>query len=472
MTTSCRGLLLGASAATLALLAGCAGTAPPGSAAPSMPIPPAYKEAASAPVGADGAAWVPAAPGDMRERGAWWRMLGDPDLDALAPRVAEANPTVAAAAAAYAQARAIVAETRAGWWPTLGAGVRANRSGGRDLPSSRRYDGSLDASWAPDLFGRVAGSVRAAEASAEAVAADLAATRLAAEAALASSYVQLRETDSEIALLERTLEGYRRSYTIAKNRYDAGVAARTDVLQAETQLATTEADLVARRADRARHEHAIAVLVGVAPASFTLAPTTWRPSVPSVPVGVPSTLLQRRPDIAAAERDVAAAEANLGVARAAWFPSFVLSGSVGSGGPRIADVARASTLVWSFGLSLAQAIVDGGARSARVEQSAAARDAAVARYRATVLAAFQEVEDLLVDARTLAEQQRLRDAASRAADLAEQTIENRYRAGQVNYTEVVTAQAQALSARRALVQTLVARQTNAVALVQAVGGMP
>ena len=478
MTAPGRLLPLTAALVGVALLTACASASAPGSAAPAMDIPAAWKEAASAPAGAaSGAAaaspavtWQPATPGDATTRGDWWRLLGDSGLDALAPRVAEANPTVAAAAAVYAQARAAVAETRASLWPTATAGLGATRSGGRSSSQTRRYDGSVQASWAPDLFGRIAGAVNAAQAGAEASAADLAAARLAAEGELASNYVLLREADAEIVLLEQTLAGYRRSYTIARNRYDAGVAARTDVLQAETQLASTEADLVSRRADRARYEHAIAVLIGLAPAAFNLPPATWQQTVPTVPAGVPSTLLQRRPDIAAAERDVAAADANLGVARAAWFPSFSLTGSVGSGGTHLADVAKASTLVWSLGLSLAQTILDGGARSARIDAAIAARDAAVARYRASVLAAFQSVEDLLANDRALAEQVRLRRQASQAADLAEQQMENRYRAGQVDYTDVVTAQVQALSARRSLVQTIVSRQTNVIGLVQALGG--
>ncbi len=445
-------------------LAGCA--VGPDYVRPAVTTPAGYREATVA----DGATWLPAAPADALSRGDWWQLFGDADLDALASRVAAANANVAAATASYAQARAIVAEQRSALFPSIGASVSANRNGGRHVPGSRSYSGSVQASWAPDVWGRVGRAAESAQASADASAADLAAATLSAQGELASNYVSLREADAEIDLLARTIDGYRRSLAIARNRYAAGIVARTDVLQAETQLATTESDLASRRADRARFEHAIAVLVGQAPAELAIAPAEWKQTVPAVPVGVPSTLLQRRPDIAAAERDVAAANAQIGVQRSAYFPSFVLSGSVGSGGSRIGDVFRASTLLWSLGASVAETVFDAGARSARVEQAEAARDGAVARYRQTVLSAFQSVEDGLSDARALAERAERLRAASSAADQAEQQIQNRYRAGQVGYTEVVTAQAQALSARRSLVQVQVARQTTAIALIQALGG--
>ncbi len=453
-------------------LAGCA--VGPDYVRPEVTTPAAYKEATSERTSgatvAAGATWLPAAPADTLPRGDWWRLFGDADLDALASRVAASNQNVAAAAASYTQARAIVVEQRSALFPSLGASVSADRNGGRSVPGIRSYNGSVQASWAPDVWGRVGRAVESAQASADASAADLAAATLSAEGELASNYVSLREADAEIDLLGRTIDAYRRSLTIARNRYAAGVVARTDVLQAETQLATTESDLASRRADRARFEHAIAVLVGQAPADLALAAAEWKQTVPDVPVGVPSTLLQRRPDIAAAERDVAAANAQIGVQRSAYFPSVSLSGSVGSGGSRLGDVFRASTLLWSIGASIAETIFDAGARSARVDQAEAARDVAVARYRQTVLSAFQSVEDRLVDARALTERAERLRAASSAADQAEQQIQNRYRAGQINYTEVVTAQAQALSARRSLVQVQVARQTTAIALIQALGG--
>jgi NodT family efflux transporter outer membrane factor (OMF) lipoprotein len=288
---------------------------------------------------------------------------------------------------------------------------------------------------------------------------------------LATNYFGLRESDVLYALQSETLTGYRRSLQITRNRYEAGVVARTDVLQAESQLANSEADLLALERQRATFEHAIAVLVGKAPANFGLpADPKWSVKVPSLPPEVPSTLLQRRPDIAAAERTVAQANAGIGIARAAFFPSISLTGSIGSTAATIGDLFKASNLVWAIGSSLAQTLFDAGARQARVEQQRAQLDEAAARYRQTVLAAFQDVEDQLVALRVLEQQQVLRLQASRAADLVEQQVLNRYQAGQIGYTEVITAQQSAASTRRSLVQAQIDRQVTAVALVQGLGG--
>jgi NodT family efflux transporter outer membrane factor (OMF) lipoprotein len=243
------------------------------------------------------------------------------------------------------------------------------------------------------------------------------------------------------------------------------------VLQAQTQLASARGDALSLDRQRAQFEHAIAILVGKAPADFALAPIAeWRISVPEVPVGVPSTLLQRRPDIAAAERDVAAANAEIGIARAAYFPNIGLSGSLGSGGSRVGDLFSASNALWSFGVSAAQSVFNAGAIRASVAGAEARHQAAVARYRQTVLNAFADVEDQLSATRVLAQQQELRREASEAADLVEQQVMNRYRAGQVGYSEVVQAQITALNARRSLVQVQSDRQTVAVALIQSLGG--
>jgi NodT family efflux transporter outer membrane factor (OMF) lipoprotein len=281
----------------------------------------------------------------------------------------------------------------------------------------------------------------------------------------------LRQLDVQHALLEQTVEGYQRSLTIATNRYNAGVAPHSDALQAQTQLANAQADLLGVERQRATLEHAIAVLVGKAPGNFTLAPrAVWQETLPEVPFGVPSTLLQRRPDIAAAERRAAQANEQIGVAQAAFFPSLRLSGSAGSNAATIGDLFKASSLVWSLGASLAQTIFDAGARRAQVESARASFEQASARYRQTVLAAFQGVEDDLVAARVLEAQLGLRQQAAQAANLVEQQMSNRYRSGLVSYTEVVTAQASALSARRSLVQAQSDRNVAAVALIQALGG--
>jgi NodT family efflux transporter outer membrane factor (OMF) lipoprotein len=266
------------------------------------------------------------------------------------------------------------------------------------------------------------------------------------------------------------VEGYQRVLQITQNRVNAGVAPSSDLLQAQTQLANASADRLTQQRQRAQLEHAIAILLGKAPADFTLAPAPWTLQVPDVPLGLPSTLLERRPDIAAAERRVAAANAQIGIARSAYFPSLSLGGSYGVAGSQLGGLFSASNTLWSLGLSAAQAVFNAGATGARVDQASAARDAAVATYRQSVLDALADVEDQLVASRVLAQQQSLRETSAAAASQVEQQMLNRYRAGQVGYTDVVTAQVTALNARRALLQAQADRQSTAVALVQALGG--
>jgi NodT family efflux transporter outer membrane factor (OMF) lipoprotein len=465
------------------LAAGCA-NAPPDQ-APSLPDTPAYKEA---PPG-----WMAAAPADTLERGPWWQLCGDPTLNALAQRVEVSNQNIAAAVAAYEQAGALVREDRAALFPALSLSAGATRGGGSGRSasavtggggavggsdataagggSSNRYQLGVGASWTPDVWGRLRNTASAASARAQASAADLAAARLSAVGELASDYLNLRETDAEAALLRDTIGAYRKSLQITRNRYAAGIAPKTDVLQAQTQLASAQADLAGLERTRAQLEHAIAVLVGEPPARFALAPQPWRDDVvPAVPVSVPSALLQRRPDIAAAERQVAAANAQIGVARSGYFPEFSLSASDGFSAGELGRLLQASANTWSLGLSVAQTLFDAGATSARVDEARAAWRQAVAQYRQTALAAFQGVEDGLAAARVLEQQQALRRDASQAADQVQAQVLNRYQAGQVGYTDVVTAQVSAWNARRALLQATVARQTAAVALIQALGG--
>jgi NodT family efflux transporter outer membrane factor (OMF) lipoprotein len=418
--------------------------------------------------------WVPAAPADALQRGPWWQLFGDPVLDQLAAQVEVSNQNVAAAVGAYAQARALVREQRASLFPTVTLDGRGNRSGSGDSnassSTSSNYQVGLGASWEPDVWGRLGRAADGAAASAQASAADLASATLSAQGELVANYFSLRQTDAQKALLASTLAGFQRALEITQNRYDAGISAKTDVLQAQTQLANARADDAGLQRQRAQLEHAIAVLVGQAPGNFSLPVAAWNPVVPDVPVGVPSTLLQRRPDIAAAERRVAVANGQIGIAQSAYYPSLNLSASYGLGASRVADLFSASSSVWALGLSAAQALFNAGATSARVEGSEAAHAQAVARYRQTVLAAFQGVEDQLAATRVLRVQQDLRRQASAAADQVEQQVLNRYRSGQVGYTEVITAQATALSARRALVQAMADRQTTAVALIQSLGG--
>jgi NodT family efflux transporter outer membrane factor (OMF) lipoprotein len=448
-----------------ALLVGCSVVPPYHE--PSAPVSATFKEAPEA-----GATWLPAAPADALDRGPWWTLFSDPTLDGLAGQVEISNQNVAQAVAAYAQAEALVREERAALFPALTLNGSARRSGGRgsDAVSGNSYAANIGASWEPDLWGRLRAGVSAAQAGAQASEADLAGARLSAQAALATDYFSLREADAEIDLLRTSVEGYERSLQITQNRYAVGVVPKTDVLQAQTVLATARADLASLRAQRARFEHAIAVLVGKAPGDFALAPQPWRAVVPGVPLGVPSTLLERRPDIASAERSVAQANAQIGIQRSAYFPSVALSASIGTAGAHLSDLASASGALWSLGVSVAQTLIDFGATRARVEQAEAARDIAIARYRQTALTAFQGVEDQLATLHWLAEQEDLRREASAAADLTEQQILNRYRAGQLSYTDVVTAQVSAYNARRSLVQVALARQTSAVGLIQALGG--
>ncbi len=433
---------------------------------PSAAAPAVFKEAPVA-----GSTWFPAAPADTLDRGPWWELFGDPILSKLVEQVEVSNQNVAAAVAAYAQAQALVRQQRAALFPSLAIDAGVTRSGGAAAlarPTSLQL--GLGASWEPDIWGQLRLAVTSAQASAQASAANLAAARLSAQAALATDYFALREADNEIALLATAVSAYERSLRITQNQYDAAIAQRTDVLQAQTQLETTRANLTAMVGQRALLEHAIALLVGKAPADFSVAPAPWNAVVPGVPLVVPSALLQRRPDIAAAERAVAAANAQIGIQRAAYFPSLGLSASYGGAGSTLPSLFRASNNLWSLGLSAAQTLFDAGAIAARVEGAQAARAAAVANYRQTVLGAFQAVEDELATSRSLAEQETQRRAASADADRTEQLTLNQYLQGQVAYTSVVSAQVTALGARQTLSQLMSSRQAAAVALIRAMGG--
>jgi NodT family efflux transporter outer membrane factor (OMF) lipoprotein len=451
--------------ALIASLSACTAVAPP-YAPPSAAAPAAFKEAPTA-----DSTWFPAAPADALDRGPWWQLFGDPVLTALVEQVEVSNQNVAAAVANYAQAQALVRQDRAALFPSLALDGSVNRSGGAAAagrPTSSQL--ALGASWEPDLWGALRAGLAGVQASAQASAANLAAARLSAQAALATDYFSLREADNEIALLGAAVAAYERSLRITQNQYDAGIAQRTDVLQAQTLLETTRANLTAMRGQRALLEHAIALLVGKAPGEFGIAVATWNASVPGVPLVLPSALLQRRPDIAAAERAVATANAQVGIQRAAYFPSLSLSASYGGTGSSLASLFRAPGNLWSLGLSATQSIFDAGAITAKVEGAQAARDAAVANYRQAVLSAFVAVEDQLATSRSLAEQEGQRRAASADADRTEQLTLNQYLQGQVPYTSVVTAQVTALTARQTLSQLMSSRQGSAIALIQALGG--
>ncbi|MGH6908992.1 MAG: efflux transporter outer membrane subunit, partial [Phenylobacterium sp.] len=449
---------------------------------PAAPISPTYKEAAG---------WSPAAPADALDRGDWWSLFGDPVLDGLEARVKVSNQNIAAAEAAYRQARATVSEQRAALFPTInltGSGSRSGDGGGGGTVivnpdgstsggvvggrSSARstYRANLGGTWEPDVWGRIRRTVEGAEANAQASEADLANATLSAQGELAVNYFGLRQADANVAIDQATVEGYRRTTQITQNRFNAGTVPHSDLLQAQTQLANAQADLASSRQQRATFEHAIAVLVGEAPGTFSLPPATWTDYAPAIPPGVPSTLLQRRPDIAGAERRMAAANAQIGVARAAYFPDLTLNGSYGFAANALSGLFSAPNSLWSYGLSAAETLFDGGARKAQVTGAKAAYDQTVAQYRQTVLTALQDVEDQLAATRALEAQYVLRRQAATAADAAATMVENQYRAGTVSYVEVFTAQTSAYAARTALAQAQAQRQTTAVTLIQALGG--
>jgi len=453
-----------------AVLSGCAFT--PAYERPTTPQPAAFKELQG---------WAPAAPADALERGPWWNLFSDPVLDGLMGQVEVSNQNVAAAVAAYAQARAVVAEQRAALFPTVtltgganrngsGSGSNNDGNGNGGGRTSNSYRLNIGSTWEPDVWGRLRAGVSAAQANAQASAADLASARLSAQGELAADYFSLRSVDAQRALLATTIEGYQRVLKITQNRFDVGIVPHSDVYQAQTQLASAQSDDLALARQRAQYEHAIAVLVGKAPADFALAPVPWNVTVPDVPVGVPSALLERRPDIAAAERAVAASNAQIGIVRSAYFPQIGLTASYGPAASAIGDLFKASSMAWALGLSATETIFNGGANRAAVQGATAAREQAVARYRQTVLTAFADVEDQLAATRVLAQQQDLLRVASEAADKVEEQVLNRYKAGQVSYSEVVQAQVTALNARRSLVQAQGNRQTTAVALIQSLGG--
>jgi len=446
---------------------------------PACSLAPAYHGVAlKAPPGGfkEVPGWSVAVPSDAAGKGQWWTLFNDPQLDALQARVAVDNQNVAQYRAAYAAARALVQQQRAALWPQVTAQGSGTRSGGQGSDTSgnaaggRRYAVQVGASWEPDLWGRVGNSVSQARAEASASAGDLANATLSAQGELAIDYLQLRGFDAQRQDLAQTVQGYQRSLTITTNKYAVGVAGAADVEQARTTLANAQAQLRALELQRAQLEHAIAVLVGENPSTFSVAVSGWSEVVPEVPSSLPSQVLLRRADVAAAERRVAAANANIGIQRAGYFPQFTLSGDRQSNASAWGQLFSASTSLWSLGISAVQTIFDAGATRGRVAQAKAEFEQAAAVYRQTVLGAFQQVEDNLAAMRAYADVSRSREQAEAAANRAEAILRNQYRAGTVDYTSVVVAQATASTARQARIQAVVDRQTAAVALVQAIGG--
>jgi NodT family efflux transporter outer membrane factor (OMF) lipoprotein len=441
-------------------LAGCA--VGPNYERPPVETPAAYKESKD---------WVLARPADAQPKGQWWEVFGDPVLSGLLEQVSVSNQDLAAAEARYRQASAAVGAARSGLFPTIGADAGATRAGrGTSSSGTTTYNASLDARWEIDLWGRVRHQVDASRAGEQASAADLENMRLSLQAQLATAYFSLRVADAGRELLLENIKAFETSYRIAQNRYAAGVVAKVDVVTAEAQLKSVQAQELDLRATRASLEHAIAVLVGKAPSTFALAPVKFELSLPEIPAGLPSQLLERRPDVAAAERRMAAANERIGIAQAAYFPSLALTGSGGFASTALSTLFNSSSLAWSLGAGLGLTLLDFGAREAQVTIARAGYDEAVANYRQSVLAAFQDVEDSLSTLRWLAEENEVQRDAVRLARESVQLTLNQYKAGTVGYINVVLLQASQLNEERQAV-TLVGRQLAAtVALIRALGG--
>ena len=451
-------------AAALALLAAC--SAGPKYERPAEDAPAAYKEAGN---------WKVAQPRDDVKRDKWWEVFGDAQLNSLIAQIDVSNQNVRVAEANFRQARTLVQQARASLFPSVDgrASVSRSRSVGtaaRAGSTANNYNLALDANYEVDIWGRVRNTVSANVAGAQASAADLEMVRLLAQAELAFNYFQLRVLDQQRQLLDDTVAAFQKSLEMTRNRYTAGVAGKVDLVQAETLLKSTQAQAIEIGVQRAQLEHAIAILVGKAPANFALPPQTAKVAVPVVPLNQPSELLERRPDIAAAERRVAAANARIGVAKSAFFPSLTLSGSAGFESSRLADWLNWPSRFWAIGPAIAQSIFDAGLRRALTDQAIAVYDANVAAYRQTVLEGFQEVEDNLAALRILEEQEKVQEEATVAARQSMDLTINQYKAGTVSYLNVVTVQSAWLNNERALVGIRGRRLAAAVTLVKALGG--
>jgi NodT family efflux transporter outer membrane factor (OMF) lipoprotein len=453
--------------ATLALLGAC--TVGPPYVRPSVATPPAYKEAGE---------WKIAQPRDEVKRGKWWETFGDAQLNALVEQIDISNQNVIAAEARFRQARALVQQARAGLFPSVTGAASATRSGSgsgsgttnRGGGTADNYNLSIDATWEADVWGRVRKTVESNAAGAQASAADVETARLLAQAELALDYFQLRVLDAQQQLLNDSVAAFQKSLDVTRNRYNAGVAAKVDVVQGETQLKSTQAQAIDVGVQRAQLEHAIAILIGKPPAEFALARIVLDVAIPAVPLGLPSELLERRPDIAAAERRVAAANAQVGVAKAAFFPALTLSASGGFQSSSFAQWLTLPSRFWAIGPAIAQSIFDAGLRRALTDQAIAVFDANVAAYRQTVLGGFQEVEDNLAALRILEQEAKVQDDAVQAARQSVDLTLNQYKAGTVSYLNVVLVQTAQLTNERTAVGIHGQRLAAAVTLVKALGG--
>jgi NodT family efflux transporter outer membrane factor (OMF) lipoprotein len=446
---------------------------------PTVPTPADFKESKG---------WKSAEPKDRLPRGKWWEIYGDKDLDALMEQVNVSNQNIKQADAQYRAARALVQAARAAYFPTVSAAASVTRapggsvvvtgagsSGSSTIPGttgkiSDTYTASLDASWEIDIWGKLRRAAENATENMKASAADLDAARLSAQAELALDYFQLRITDEEKRLYDANVVGLEKSLSITQNQYKVGVAAQSDVAQAQTQLKSTQAAGIDLGIQRAQLEHAIAVLIGRAASDYSLPPTPLVVKIPDIPLDQPSDLLERRPDIAASERLVAAANANIGVAKAAYYPSLSLSGALGYENTSLNHLFSLANRFWSVGPSLAETLFDGGARRALTNQAIANYDASVAVYRETVLTAFQDTEDNLASLRVLASEVTVQDEATKAADESEKITLNQYKSGVASYLNVVVAQTMALTNERASLSVRGRQLASSVALIKSLGG--
>jgi NodT family efflux transporter outer membrane factor (OMF) lipoprotein len=446
---------------------------------PSAPVPGAYKE--QPPGSARPLTWNPAHPNDGAVRGKWWEIFNDSELNALEDQVNISNQNVLAAEAQFRAARDSVRIARSGLFPTASAGVTYNNSRtsstlfnvtAGNLTSGQRsiYSLPVDVSYQADVWGSVRRSVRGSAESAQATAAQLENVRLAFQAALAQNYFELHGVDGERALLEQTVKSYAEYLRLTKDRQASGVASGADVAQAETQLKTAQAQLIDLGVARAQFEHAIAILTGKPPAEVTIPASPINSLPPAVPAGLPSDLLQRRPDIAAAERQMAAVNEQIGIARAAYFPTLLLTGSAGLESGSVADWFTWPSRIWSVGPQVAEIAFDAGRRRAASDLARADFDVSIASYRQTVLTAFQQVEDNLAALRVLASESRAEDEAVKAAQQSLDVSTYQYKAGVASYLQVITAQAFVLQDQLAAVNIHTRRMAASVLLIEALGG--
>lgn len=445
---------------------------------PAVQVPSAYKEAPPSSFKAL-SGWKEAQPNDGAARGQWWEVFGDPQLNALQAQVDVSNQTLAVAEAQLRGARAAIGIVRAPLFPTMtgtfavtGSRQSQNRPGAQNPSSATRadYQLPLDVAYELDVWGRIRHNVEASMASAEASAADLETARLSIHAELAVNYFALHGLDAQKQLLALTIAAFETALQLTTNRYNQGVASRIEVLQAQTQLEAIRAQAIEVGVQRAQFEHAIAILLGKPPAEFSIPAEPIAVQPPVVPAGLPSELLERRPDIAAAERRVAAANAQIGIAQAAFYPTVTLRSTLGLESSSLATLFSWPSALWSFGSSLVHLAFDGGRRRAVTEQAQAAYDATVATYRQTVLTAFQGVEDNLAVLRILEEEAQQQEKAVQSAEAALLLALNRYKGGVTTYLEVITAQNAALTAARTAVDLSTRRMTASVLLIKALGG--